>query len=198
MTNNEFLTTLLSRRSIRAFTDRAIDRADLEAIVEAGKCAPSGRNRHSRRLTVITDPAKIAALAKVLGTELGNDAANIFNGNEGLYKLQMNADGKIIAVDLQNGSDGWARKYAASDVTDDDTVVVLSDGKAVNIAGAKIWAVEVDETVDPLTSASWTDAFRVSAAELSDIVSGYKVFYNLVSGTDYVVDTMFVFVPVEE
>ena len=78
MTNNDFLTMLLSRRSIRAFTDRAIDRADLEAIVAAGKCAPSGRNRHSRRLTVITDSAKIAALAKVLGAELDNNAYNFY------------------------------------------------------------------------------------------------------------------------
>ncbi len=128
---------------------------------------------------------------------LGADAAALF-ASEALYLLSMNADGKIIAVDKQNNADGWARKYAASDVTDTDTVVVLSDGKAVNIATAKIYAVEVDETVDPLTDASWDDAFRVTAAEMTDILEGYKVFYKLAAGSDYVVDTMFVFVPVEE
>ncbi|MBR5519083.1 MAG: nitroreductase family protein [Clostridia bacterium] len=71
MKTNDFLTTLASRRSIRSFTDAPIAREDLEAIVAAGKCAPSGRNRHSRRLTVVTDPAIIAMLAQVLGEELG-------------------------------------------------------------------------------------------------------------------------------
>ncbi len=97
MTNNDFLTTLLSRRSIRAFTDRAIDRADLEAIVAAGKCAPSGRNRHSRRLTVITDPEKIAALAKVLGAELGNGAYDFYR--PAALILVSDADGNHLAIE---------------------------------------------------------------------------------------------------
>ena len=97
MTNNDFLTTLLSRRSIRAFTDRAIDRADLEAIVAAGQCAPSGRNRHSRRLTVITDPQRIAALAKVLGAELGNDAYDFYR--PAALILVSDADGNHLAIE---------------------------------------------------------------------------------------------------
>ena len=73
MKTNAFLEVLASRRSIRAFTAQDIARDDLEAIVAAGKCAPSARNRHWRRLTVITDRARIAALAKTLGAELGSE-----------------------------------------------------------------------------------------------------------------------------
>ncbi|HUM37752.1 MAG TPA: nitroreductase family protein [Anaerolineae bacterium] len=51
------------RRSVRAFTGAPIPRADLEAIVDAGRLAASGHNRQPWTFVVITDPAMIARLA---------------------------------------------------------------------------------------------------------------------------------------
>lgn len=47
--------TIKQRRSIRAFTDEKVDDQVLEAILEAGRWAPSGLNNQPWRFAVITD-----------------------------------------------------------------------------------------------------------------------------------------------
>ncbi|MBR2527112.1 MAG: AMP-binding protein [Blautia sp.] len=51
----DFIRMILSRQSIRLFTDQPIDRQTLELLVQAGIQAPSGKNRQTWRFTVITD-----------------------------------------------------------------------------------------------------------------------------------------------
>jgi len=46
-----------ARRSIRAFTGKSIPRSDLEKIVDAGRLAPSARNRQIWDFVVITEKA---------------------------------------------------------------------------------------------------------------------------------------------
>lgn len=47
---------LLSRRSVRNFAYRKLDLDQLEALVEAGRYAPSGMNRQNTAFVVIQDP----------------------------------------------------------------------------------------------------------------------------------------------
>ena len=61
---NPVMQAILSRRSIRRFTDRPIEPAILEMILKAGYHAPSGHNMQTWRFTVLTDPDSILVLKK--------------------------------------------------------------------------------------------------------------------------------------
>lgn len=57
MTGREMLDWLRSRRSVRAFTDRPIDRDVLVRVLEAATTAPSSTNRQPWRFTVVRSAA---------------------------------------------------------------------------------------------------------------------------------------------
>jgi nitroreductase len=54
----DILREIKNRVSVRNFQDRAINSASLERILEAGRLAPSAKNRQPWRFIVIQDPAK--------------------------------------------------------------------------------------------------------------------------------------------
>ncbi|MDR2901787.1 MAG: nitroreductase family protein [Lactobacillales bacterium] len=53
---------LLSRRSIRKYTDKQIEKQDLLSIIQAGIHAPNGLNRQAVHITALHSAQKIAAL----------------------------------------------------------------------------------------------------------------------------------------
>jgi coenzyme F420-0:L-glutamate ligase/coenzyme F420-1:gamma-L-glutamate ligase len=57
MTGPEMLAWLRSRRSVRAFTDRPVDRGALVRVLEAATTAPSSTNRQPWRFTVVRSAA---------------------------------------------------------------------------------------------------------------------------------------------
>ena len=54
-TENDFIQTLLSRHSVRKFTDQRIDKNVLYTLISAGIHAPSGHNLQTWRFTVVTN-----------------------------------------------------------------------------------------------------------------------------------------------
>ncbi len=54
--DNPVLNNLISRRSIRQYTEKAVSREDITAILEAGRWAPSGLNNQPWRF--LNDQAK--------------------------------------------------------------------------------------------------------------------------------------------
>lgn len=68
---NECIQNLLTRRSIRAFTDAPIEREKLELIAKCAIYAPSGMNRQTWQFTVVDDRAAIDALAQAVGKAAG-------------------------------------------------------------------------------------------------------------------------------
>ncbi len=81
---NEIIASIVSRKSDRAFQQKPIGRAELEEIVLAGMRAPSGRNRHTRRFTVVQDKTRLRSLAAVLGEETGAGASYDFYSPDAL------------------------------------------------------------------------------------------------------------------
>lgn len=76
---NETLNTLMTRRSVRAFqTEKNISREDLQAIVDAGRYAPSAMNRQTWTFVVIQNQEKIQSLAHAVGKALGRDSGYNF------------------------------------------------------------------------------------------------------------------------
>jgi nitroreductase len=56
---------LLRVRQVREFTDAALDDASLDALADAGRWSGSARNGQPWRFIVITDPARLRAMAQV-------------------------------------------------------------------------------------------------------------------------------------
>ena len=59
----EIFETMKKRRSIRLFTEEAVSMDDLRTIVEAGLRAPTGHGYYAYRILVVTDRAKLDAVA---------------------------------------------------------------------------------------------------------------------------------------
>ncbi len=67
---NETIKTILQRKSIRSFSKTPVDEEKIKMIVECAKAAPSGKNRQTRKYTVITSTEKIQKLAEAIAGEL--------------------------------------------------------------------------------------------------------------------------------
>jgi len=59
----EMLSVLSSRKSVRNFTGAAVNKADLDKILRAGMSAPTARNMQPWSFVVVTERAKLDALA---------------------------------------------------------------------------------------------------------------------------------------
>lgn len=75
---NPVIETILTRRSVRAFTDAPIAKEDVELLIQAGLYAPSGKNRQTWQFTAIFDQAKIQALAKAIEIVLNRPGYDMF------------------------------------------------------------------------------------------------------------------------
>jgi len=53
----EVMEAIGRRRSIRAFTDRPVEEEKLQAVLDAGRLAPSAKNMQEWRFIVVRDPA---------------------------------------------------------------------------------------------------------------------------------------------
>ena len=71
---NETMTTLLNRRSIRTFKADQITDDELNAVLEAGKFAPSGANQQSALFVVVQDRKTRETLSAMNRAVNGGDA----------------------------------------------------------------------------------------------------------------------------
>ncbi len=65
MQDNEVLRTIRTRRSIREFKDRPLETETIETIVDAGRMAPTARNRQGCHFIVVTDREVIAEMSRL-------------------------------------------------------------------------------------------------------------------------------------
>ena len=70
---NETLNILKSRRSCKSYQARQITDAELDAVLEAGTYAPTGRNQQSPILVAIQDKETIARLSRLNAAIMGAD-----------------------------------------------------------------------------------------------------------------------------
>lgn len=89
---NPVLQNILTRRSVRAFTDKKITREDLNLILKAGIYAPSGMNKQTWQFTVIQNQNKIQELAKAVRESLERDANYNFYGPDTIILLSNDRD----------------------------------------------------------------------------------------------------------
>lgn len=75
---NKILENIMTRRSVRSFEDKRIEKDDLEQIVKAAIYAPSGMGRQSWHFTVLQNKDKMKELAKAIAKKLNKDE-NTYN-----------------------------------------------------------------------------------------------------------------------
>jgi len=71
---NETMTTLLNRRCVRAFRAEQITDEELNAVLEAGKYAPSGANQQSALFIVVQDRDTRETLSRMNRAVNGGDS----------------------------------------------------------------------------------------------------------------------------
>ena len=71
---NDTMKSLLGRRCIRAFKSGQITDEELNAVLEAGKFAPSGANRQSALFIVVQDPETRETLSRMNSAVKPSDA----------------------------------------------------------------------------------------------------------------------------
>ncbi len=65
----EVMEAIAQRASVRSYRDEAVDRADLERIVEAGHLAPSGYNKQPWHFLVLTERDDVRAVGRAMASD---------------------------------------------------------------------------------------------------------------------------------
>jgi nitroreductase len=84
---NETMKNILDRRSIRHFNDKMISAKDLDAILDAGRYAPSAMNQQSWHFTVVQSPEmlqRINEITKEAFAQSGNPVYEQLAKSEGI------------------------------------------------------------------------------------------------------------------
>ena len=139
---NEALKAIYNRRSIRKYKPEQISREELEAVLKAGVCAPTGMNRQSPIILVLQDKEQIAYLSK-LNAAVNHWESDPFYGAPTVLIVLAQADsphavqdGSLVMGNLMNAASAlglgscWINR--AREVFDSD------EGKAL----LKKWGIE--------------------------------------------------------
>ena len=100
---NDVIRTICTRRSIRNFTEKPIDRSILETIVKCGIYAPNGHNMQTWHFTIITDSLKIGKLKKLSLVAAKKCSSPFYGFNKPVAVILISED-KRSPYALQNGS----------------------------------------------------------------------------------------------
>ena len=76
---NETLKTLTNRRSVKKYSDKAVERGLIEQIIQAGLYAPNGKNRQKVLFLAVTDKALRDKISKLNAEFLGTDNDPFYN-----------------------------------------------------------------------------------------------------------------------
>lgn len=77
---NETMNILLNRRSVRKFKSEQIKDEELNAVLEAGKFAPSGGNQQSALFIVVQNKTAIEKITKMNAAVIGKEGMDPYYG----------------------------------------------------------------------------------------------------------------------
>lgn len=75
---NEVMKNLLTRRSVRKFSNQPLEKEIIGDIVKAALYAPSAMNRQTWKFTVVMNQEKIKELSEAIGNELGRTGYDMY------------------------------------------------------------------------------------------------------------------------
>lgn len=77
---NEVINNILTRRSIRDFSDEKVSKENLEILMESAIYAPSGAGRQTWNFVAVTNKELIDELCSTIGKVLDRENYQFFNG----------------------------------------------------------------------------------------------------------------------
>ena len=95
---NKALKAIYERRSIRKYKPQQISREELDAVLKAGVCAPTGMNRQSPIIIVVQNSEDVAYLSK-LNAQVRNSTADPFYGAPTVLAVLAEADSSFAVQD---------------------------------------------------------------------------------------------------
>jgi nitroreductase len=75
---NETIKTIMSRRSVRSYKDKPIEKNKIEQIIQCGLWAPSARNLQPWKFVAVTDKKLIKDVAEKIKSRLIDDSKHPF------------------------------------------------------------------------------------------------------------------------
>lgn len=141
---NRTIEDLTTRRSIRRYTDKQVSREELDRVLLAGTCAPSGMNRQSAIIVAVTNSADVAELSR-LNCAVKGRTGDAFYGARTVLVVLADADspyavydGSLVMGNIMNAAHaiglGTCWIHRAKEVFE------TAEGKAL----LKKWGVEGD------------------------------------------------------
>lgn len=107
---NETLNNLKTRRSIRSFLTRQVEKDLLEQVLEAGTYAPTGGGRQTPVIVAVQDEATIKQLSRMNARVIGNDSDPFYGAPTVLVVLADRSrrtyllDGAAVITTLLNAA----------------------------------------------------------------------------------------------
>ena len=107
---NETINTIISRRSIKAYTDQVVSDHLLHEITSAATYSASGMNKQSAMMVVVKDKALRDKLSKLNASILGTDKDPFYNAPVVIVVLADSnvrtyvEDGSLVMGNLMNAS----------------------------------------------------------------------------------------------
>ena len=141
---NKTLDDLRNRRSIRRYKPEQITREELDAVISAGVCAPTGMNRQSPIIVAVQNKETVKLLSKMNAAVMGASSDPFYGAHTVLVVLadahskHAVPDGSLVMGNLMNAAKAiglgscWINR--AKEVFDTD------EGKAL----LKKWGIEGD------------------------------------------------------
>ena len=135
---NETLNVLETRRSLRAYDPRPVEREKLDAILEAGKYAPSAKGQQSVTMVVLTKREDIAELSALNAAVMGTSSDPFFGAPcvvvvladpEATNAANAQRDGSLTMGNLMNAA--WSLGVASCWINRAEEVFAEPQGKAL-------------------------------------------------------------------
>jgi nitroreductase len=96
----ELMDAVRGRRSVRSYSDRSVEDEKLEAVLEAGRLAPSARNMQDWRFIVVRDQTTRQKLAKAARDQQFVGEAPVVIAACGISDLIMTCGQPAYAIDV--------------------------------------------------------------------------------------------------
>lgn len=144
---NEVLKCLTERRSVRAYKAEQIKDDELEAILEAGKFAPTGRGAQSPVMVVVQDKETIQRLSAMNAAVMGRETDPFYGAPTVIVVLADKTyntyleDGSLVMGNLMNaafslGVDScWIHRARESFETEEGKALLKKWGIGENYVG---------------------------------------------------------------
>ncbi len=107
---NETIKTLTTRRSVRSYSSKPVEKELLDEILEAGMYAPSGKGLQSPLMVVVTDPERVYDLSMMNAAVLGTDTDPFYGAGTVIIVFADSTvrtyieDGSLVMGNLMNAA----------------------------------------------------------------------------------------------